>query len=120
MTCKGVCSRHRAIKPVGVGRYAAGQKRCQICEIFLDWQGIWCPCCGYRLRGKPRNTQYKDRLNATILKVGDIVGEYILKYHLKSIRDEEGEEVCQLWRVSQAKLKKDEVTEEQEVPITLV
>ena len=37
MTCKGICMRHKAQKPVGSGRYASGQKRCQICEIFIKW-----------------------------------------------------------------------------------
>jgi hypothetical protein len=45
-----------------MGRYANGQKRCQICEIFLKWEGLWCPCCGYRLRTKPRNLKYKAKL----------------------------------------------------------
>lgn len=62
MACKGICIRHKAQKPVGLGRYAAGQKRCQVCEIFLNWIGLWCPCCGYRLRGTPRNFKYKNRL----------------------------------------------------------
>jgi hypothetical protein len=35
MTCKGICIRHKAQKPVGTGRYSTGQKRCQICELFL-------------------------------------------------------------------------------------
>ena len=60
MTCKGICTRYKAQKPVGTGRYASGQKRCQICEIFIKWEGLWCPCCGYRLRTKPRNLKYKD------------------------------------------------------------
>ena len=59
MTCKDICIRHKAQKPVGSGRYAIGQKRCQICEIFLKWDGLWCPCCGYRLRTKPRNLNTK-------------------------------------------------------------
>ena len=61
MTCKGICIRHKAQKPVGYGRYASGQKRCQICEIFIKWDGLWCPCCGYRLRTKPRNLKYNER-----------------------------------------------------------
>jgi hypothetical protein len=65
MTCKGICLRHKAQKPVGSGRYAAGQRRCQICEIFIKWDGLWCPCCGYRLRTKPRNLKYKAKLRAT-------------------------------------------------------
>jgi hypothetical protein len=64
MTCKGICIRHKAQKPVGTGRYASGQKRCQICEIFIKWDGLWCPCCGYRLRTKPRNLKYKAKLRA--------------------------------------------------------
>jgi hypothetical protein len=64
MTCKGICIRHRAQKPSGSGRYTSGQKRCQICEIFIKWDGLWCPCCGYRLRTKPRNKKYKARLRA--------------------------------------------------------
>ena len=50
MTCKGICIRHKAQKPV--------------CEIFLKWDGLWCPCCGYRLRTKPRNLKYKAKLRA--------------------------------------------------------
>jgi DNA-directed RNA polymerase subunit RPC12/RpoP len=25
---------------------------------------LWCPCCGYRLRTKPRNLKYKAKLRA--------------------------------------------------------
>jgi predicted amidophosphoribosyltransferase len=64
MTCKGICIRHKAQRPVGVGRYSSGQKRCQVCEIFLKWDGLLCPCCGYRLRTRPRNLKYKDKLRA--------------------------------------------------------
>ena len=64
MTCKGICIRHKAQKPVGTGRYSTGQKRCQICELFLKWDGLWCPCCGYRLRTRPRNLKYKVKLRA--------------------------------------------------------
>jgi len=66
MTCKGICTRYKAQKPVGTGRYASGQKRCQICEIFIKWEGLWCPCCGYRLRTKPRNLKYKAKLRARV------------------------------------------------------
>ena len=37
MTCKGICLRHRMPKPIQSGRYAGGQKRCQGCEIFINW-----------------------------------------------------------------------------------
>ena len=45
MTCKGLCLRHRAPKPIGSGRYVTGQKRCQVCDTFIKWDELWCPCC---------------------------------------------------------------------------
>lgn len=64
MGCKNICSRYKAQKPHGMGRYAAGQRRCQICEIFIAVEGLWCPCCGYRLRTKPRNLYFKAKLRS--------------------------------------------------------
>ena len=46
------------IRPKTGMRYLTGQKRCQGCQIFIHWQGTWCPCCGYRLRTKLRNKKY--------------------------------------------------------------
>jgi predicted amidophosphoribosyltransferase len=62
MSCKGICIRHKAQKPVGSGRYATGQKRCQQCNIFIKWDELWCPCCGYRLRTRPRHFKHKAQL----------------------------------------------------------
>ncbi|MGB7638218.1 MAG: hypothetical protein WBL88_11680 [Nitrososphaeraceae archaeon] len=62
MTCKGICIRHKAAKPSSSSRYGSGQRRCQICEIFMRWNRLWCPCCGYMLRTKPRNQEFKAKL----------------------------------------------------------
>jgi rRNA maturation endonuclease Nob1 len=59
MVCKGICWRHKAIRPLNGQRYLIGQKRCQVCQIFIDWEGIFCPCCGYKLRVTPRNRKLK-------------------------------------------------------------
>jgi hypothetical protein len=66
MTCKGICIRHKAPRPhVNNGnRYSTGQKRCQICEIFIIWDGLWCSCCSYRLRMRPRNLKSESKLRA--------------------------------------------------------
>jgi hypothetical protein len=72
MVCRGICIRHKARKPVGSGRYVSGQKRCQICELFIEWAGLWCPCCGYRLRSKPRNLKYKTKLRARTKDHGEV------------------------------------------------
>ncbi len=66
--CKKICLQYAAKKPTNSGRYDAGQKRCQICEIYItvegtqDEKGIYCKCCHYRVRGKPRNRIYKEIL----------------------------------------------------------
>lgn len=59
MTCKGVCEQYRAKKVFGLKRYETGQKRCKNCSMFLNWLGLWCPCCGLRMRTKPRNRKRK-------------------------------------------------------------
>ena len=64
MTCKGTCIRYKALKPLDNGRYASGQKRCQICMLFIKWEGLWCPCCVHKLRTRPRNLKYKAKLRA--------------------------------------------------------
>ncbi|AIF83094.1 hypothetical protein NTE_01020 [Candidatus Nitrososphaera evergladensis SR1] len=64
MSCRGICEDYRATKTRGLGRYASGQKRCQICDLFIMCDGNVCPCCGYRLRTKPRGQKYKQRIRA--------------------------------------------------------
>lgn len=61
--CKGKCSKHKAIKHHNKGHYLLGHKRCQICEIFIKWNGIRCPCCSSILRTKPRKSSDKAKLN---------------------------------------------------------
>ena len=64
MTCKGMCLYPKAIKESIRGYYVSGQKRCQACEIFIEWKGVWCPCCGSKLRIGPRNMKYKIKVRA--------------------------------------------------------
>ena len=62
MGCKNICARYKAKGDFITGRYRNGQKRCHICDLFIVWEGLWCPCCGYKLRSKPRNKKYKEKL----------------------------------------------------------
>ena len=50
MACKGICISHKVL-----GRYNSGHKRCKSCDLFIKWEGPSCPCCGYKLRSRPRN-----------------------------------------------------------------
>ena len=52
----------KAQKQYATSRYGTGQKRCQMCEVFIIWNGIRCPCCGYRLRCHPRNSKNKRKI----------------------------------------------------------
>lgn len=38
--------------------------------MFITWNNLWCPCCGYRLRTKPRNLKKgKKQLSPSVAKV---------------------------------------------------
>ncbi len=63
MICKGICETYQAKLHPRMGRYKRGDKRCQICQIFIKWEGVHCPCCGTKLRTKPRG-----RINKEILR----------------------------------------------------
>jgi hypothetical protein len=55
MSCRNICERFKATKEQRGSYYSEGYKRCQICDVFIKWNGIKCPCCGRILRTKPRN-----------------------------------------------------------------
>ncbi len=76
--CKGICVKYKAIKPKGgPGRYASGQVRCQVCDIFMtrdgchdkdrnpadeNTSGLWCNCCNYRVTSRPHSKKYIEKL----------------------------------------------------------
>jgi len=62
MSCNGICHRYKANGLPKEGRYKNGQKRCLICDIYIIWEGLWCPCCGNRIRSNPRGSAAKKRL----------------------------------------------------------
>ena len=60
--CKGICKRYKPTGSFINGRYRKGQKRCQVCDLFIKFDGLWCPCCGYKLRTKTRSSKSKKKL----------------------------------------------------------
>ena len=58
--CAGKCKQYKALKPRKIGRYASGQKRCNFCEIFVNYDGLKCPCCNKQLRSLPRSRKDKE------------------------------------------------------------
>jgi rRNA maturation endonuclease Nob1 len=61
MNCSGICFQYKAIASKDRFRYLNGQKRCRECEVFLECNQNVCPCCGGRLRIKPRNMKARMR-----------------------------------------------------------
>ena len=65
MACIRECQKYEATSSDFTHtRYAIGQKRCGTCELFLTWDlDNYCPCCGHRLRLKPKNARLKRQYN---------------------------------------------------------
>ena len=65
--CKGICKRpefQNLTRGFGKSRYTNGQKRCQICDCYMQiGDALRCPCCNYKLRSKPRNGKYKEQFH---------------------------------------------------------
>jgi len=55
--CKQICQRYKEKRKVksNQSRYSLpNARRCSVCEIYIEWEGVHCPCCGFKLRTKPR------------------------------------------------------------------
>lgn len=61
MPCRDVCQKYKTFtNDFKYARYANGQKRCTTCATYLTWNfGNRCPCCGRKLRLKPRNARLR-------------------------------------------------------------
>ena len=62
MICRVICIRYKAYGPIDPSRYANGQKHCRLCNLFIQWDELWCPCCEYRLRTRQRHSKYRAKL----------------------------------------------------------
>ena len=50
--CKDKCGKYKTTK-----RYEHGAVRCNYCEKFMMWEGLWCPCCGCKVRSRPKENK---------------------------------------------------------------
>jgi len=55
MSCKNRCVDFKTIKTVTGSPYLEGEKWCGVCCVFIEWEGIHCPCCTRKLRVNPRS-----------------------------------------------------------------
>ena len=61
MGCKGICGKYKTGKTKEGNWYGDNNKRCTRCAIFIEYEGVYCPCCGHRLRTGPLAKLYKER-----------------------------------------------------------
>jgi hypothetical protein len=73
MICGGVeckLKKYEAKKIVrGVGK--EGYRRCSKCELFLKYDGIYCPCCSCRMKVSFRNNKARQKSRDMVLKNHD-------------------------------------------------
>ena len=56
--CKNAC-----IPYITPKTYIEGAVRCRTCYRFLEWDGIWCPCCNCRVSRRARGIASKSLAN---------------------------------------------------------
>ena len=61
--CKGICDGYKAVGHGRQNRYENGQKMCPLCEKFLTYAGIRCPCCSVKLRTTPRGNKARKEIH---------------------------------------------------------
>ena len=75
--CLKICEQYKAGRPINGQRYNDGQVYCNTCAIWLlrkgcvlkdgsvatiDSTGIYCKCCNYKVRARPRSRKSKSIL----------------------------------------------------------
>lgn len=71
MQCREVCKQYKATGTLSKGKYRLGQRRCSYCDIYLEYEGFWCPCCHSRLRWKRRDKNATKRYHEKKAKVAN-------------------------------------------------
>ena len=63
MGCKDQCTKpeyepKKLVKFLETSPY----KKCTTCCIYIKWEGLYCPCCSYRLSKRAKNSVMRKRL----------------------------------------------------------
>ena len=71
MACREICKKYRFVRTEWGGTYYDnGASRCQgKCLKYILWNGLYCPCCGIRLRKKAR--QHHNKQDESAIKIAD-------------------------------------------------
>lgn len=67
MSCKGKCYKYKTNRGANDSYYTEDnpdKKFCSVCECKMLWPDTNCPCCGHRMRTKPRNYKLHTKILA--------------------------------------------------------
>ena len=77
MICRNIICNLEEYKPKKTVRGAAekGYRRCSNCEVFLKYQGVYCPCCSNRMKVTPNNNKARQKVREKrlISRINNIV-----------------------------------------------
>lgn len=73
--CDGItCLKHQSKRSMSGIRYEGNEKRCSECQlngIFIKWDGLFCPCCGSKLKTRNmrrNNPSYRKKKQCNLCK----------------------------------------------------
>jgi len=53
VTCTGRCGAYRAQNQAPRYAWFSGARYCKVCQIYVMWDGNFCPCCRRALARRP-------------------------------------------------------------------
>ncbi|HWP78708.1 MAG TPA: hypothetical protein VNL34_03550 [Candidatus Nitrosotenuis sp.] len=65
LICKGYCKTKYRYLLGEISLKYNGQKRCGVCDVYMRWDGVKCPCCRSVLHVRPRHSRAKNRYYET-------------------------------------------------------
>ena len=66
MACRGACHKYKAKWASSQFRMPQARKDA-MCVNSVNWDDKNCPCCGMRLRTRPRISKYRQKFNGYVL-----------------------------------------------------
>jgi len=73
-SCRGLCPKYKVkVSSRNATYYAGDVKRCARCMLYIRWADFKCPCCGTKLRTKPkRPNKYNEYRLDEVRELGQV------------------------------------------------
>ena len=73
MTCNGICVEFKPMSRSKGYYLQENGKRCTHCSTFIIFVGLYCPCCGHRLKTHPTNNKYRKPIIEKMKQMNQII-----------------------------------------------